>query len=182
MSVTSSKDFQVGSKTRIREHQDTATTSTIKNNGDKHDINITELSLDDIKTFDSGIRSTNMLEAKVVSGIERRFVFKVLEVMVHDQLTAENVPAYSIGQYEIFADSHTKWTTYDINALYYIRRGNPLFWIGDEGQTIKSGNYIVVPAGVKHCMYNKSDTISVKIDIIFPGKINIPSQLSSKRS
>lgn len=141
----------------------------------QNDISIQDLSLDDIKTFENGIKSTNMLEAKVVSGVEKKFVFKILEVMVHDQLTAENVPAYSIGQYEVFSDSHTKWTTYNINALYYVRRGNPLFWIGDEGQTIKSGNYIVVPAGVKHCMYNKSDSINVKVDIIFPGKINVPS-------
>lgn len=136
-------------------------------------ISIPELSLEDIKTFEKGIKSTNMLESKLITTNDE-FSFRILEIMIHDQLTGDDIPAYSIGQYEIFGDSHIRWATYNINALYQVKRGNPTFWIGDEGKTIKIGNYICVPAGIRHCIYNNSFTVFALVDIIFPGRINLP--------
>lgn len=142
----------------------------------ENNIAVPELSLNDIKVFDKGIRSTNMLEAKIVAGVDKEFTFKILEIQIHDQLTTENVTAYTIGQYEIYSDSHIPWGTYNVNTLYQVRRGKPIFWIGDEGKTIKAGSFICVPAGVRHSMYNQSDSVNAVVDMIFPGKIVAPVQ------
>jgi mannose-6-phosphate isomerase-like protein (cupin superfamily) len=105
----------------------------------------------------------------------KKFLFRTIEITIRDEITGDDIPAYSIGQYQIRGDSQTKWATYNVNALYYIRRGDPWFLIDDEGKTIPVGNYICVPKNVRHCIYNKSVNNECVVDLIFPGKILLGS-------
>jgi mannose-6-phosphate isomerase-like protein (cupin superfamily) len=130
--------------------------------------------LGEIKTFDSGIKTSSMKYAKPIYS-SKKFLFRTIEITIRDEITGDDIPAYSIGQYQIRGDSQTKWATYNVNALYYIRRGDPWFLIDDEGKTIPVGNYICVPKNVRHCIYNKSVNNECVVDLIFPGKILLGS-------
>lgn len=124
----------------------------------------------DIKKFDNGIKTACMKYA-VPKYQSKKFIFRTIEVTIPDEITRNEVAAYSVGQYQVFGDSQTKWVTYNVNALYYVRKGEPWFLIEDEGKTIPFGNYICVPRNTRHCLYNKSVNIDVLVDLIFPGKI-----------
>jgi mannose-6-phosphate isomerase-like protein (cupin superfamily) len=128
-----------------------------------------------IKKFESGIKTNSMRFSKPIY-TSKKFIFRTIEVTIPDEITGDDIPAYSVGQYQIKGDSQTKWVTYNVNALYYVRKGDPWFLIGDEGKTIQIGNYICVPKNTRHCLYNKSVNQEVLVDLIFPGKILIGNE------
>jgi mannose-6-phosphate isomerase-like protein (cupin superfamily) len=136
----------------------------------KHPLSPPPTEFTEIKKFESGIKTACMKYAQL-KYTSKKFIFRTIEVTIPDEITSDDVTAFSVGQYQIFGDSQTKWVTYNVNALYYVRKGDPWFLIKDEGKTIPIGNYICVPKNTRHCLYNKSVNIEVLVDLIFPGKI-----------
>lgn len=123
-----------------------------------------------IKIFESGVKATNM-EHSTPQFKSDAFKFRTLEVVIRDDVIGEDIPGFTIGQYHINIDSQTKWFTYNVNTLYYVRKGEPWFMIGDEGKTLKVGYYVCIPKETRHCIYNKSANVEAIVDLVFPGRI-----------
>jgi mannose-6-phosphate isomerase-like protein (cupin superfamily) len=130
---------------------------------------IPKLQLGNIKVFENGVKATNMKFATKQFENES-FEFKTLEVPIKD-VRGEEIPGYTIGQYKIFGDSQTRWSTYNVHALYHVRAGDAYFLMEEDGKPLKVGHYVCVPKETRHSICNKSTYVECIVDLIFPGKI-----------
>jgi mannose-6-phosphate isomerase-like protein (cupin superfamily) len=120
-----------------------------------------------IKILSDGIQATNWQFGKVEYKDED-YTFKKLEILI-----GEDIPAYTIGQYVIKGNGHTKWISYSKDALYYVRMGEGWFMIGDSSTTLETGYYVCVPAETRHCILNNNKNMECRVDLIFAGMIKV---------
>ena len=123
-------------------------------------------------TFDSGIKAVTWYDGKRVYTDEEKFTFSILEVTIVDKM-GDEVPAYTIGRYNIKPNQRTRWTSYNVNALYYVRTGEAWFLIGEDGNVIKNMYWLTVPANTRHMITNQSAVNNAIVELIFPGKIMV---------
>ena len=73
------------------------------------------------------------------------------------------VPALSVGVYVLAAGATDPQKPHNEDEVYHVVRGRGKMRVASEGQVVKTGSVIFVPAGIEHVFFDISEELEVLV-------------------